>query len=179
MIRRCAGLSAARRRRAARLRRVRWAASRRNGSRRPRTSLLLATCLASGSTLCTAEGHPVASCSTWGAPIKPDQRLAVATPPARRHWAQRVISASGNPTPGHEDSAISHPMDLIATENPGRSAATSGVATRKRPPTLTADNQMTRKPNLALNAEMKAVAERLTLPAVLVHFFRFAPTAIE
>jgi hypothetical protein len=39
--------------------------SRRNGSRRPRTSLLLPTCLASGSTLCTAEGHPVASCSTW------------------------------------------------------------------------------------------------------------------
>src|SRR5262249_36559077 len=28
-------------------------------------SLLLPTCLASGSTLCTAEGHPVASCSTW------------------------------------------------------------------------------------------------------------------
>jgi len=45
--------------------------------------------------------------------------------------------------------------------------------------TLTADNQMKRKSNLALNAEMKAVAERLTLPAVLVHFFRFAPTAIE
>ena len=44
---------------------------------------------------------------------------------------------------------------------------------------LTADNQMTRKPNLALNAEMKAVAEWLTLPAVFVHFFRFAPTAIE
>ena len=44
---------------------------------------------------------------------------------------------------------------------------------------LTADNQMTRKPNLALNAEMKAVAERLILPAMLVHFFRFAPTAIE
>ena len=40
-------------------------ASRRNGSRRPRTSLLLPTCLASGSTLCTAESHPVASCSTW------------------------------------------------------------------------------------------------------------------
>ena len=60
-----AGLSAAKRRRAARLRRVRWGASRRNGSRRPRTSLLLPTCLASGSTLCTAEGHPVASCSTW------------------------------------------------------------------------------------------------------------------
>src|SRR5262244_1546615 len=64
-IRPCAGLSAAKRRRAARLRRVRWGASRRNGSRRPRTSLLLLTCLASGSTLCTAEGHPVASCSTW------------------------------------------------------------------------------------------------------------------
>ena len=39
---------------------------------------------------------------------------------------------------------------------------------------------MSRKPNFALNAEMmKAVAERLTLPRVLVHFFRFAPTAIE
>jgi len=38
--------------------------SRRNGSRRPRTSLLLPTCLASGSTLCTAEGYPVASSST-------------------------------------------------------------------------------------------------------------------
>jgi hypothetical protein len=25
----------------------------------------LPTCLASGSTLCTAEGRPVASCSTW------------------------------------------------------------------------------------------------------------------
>jgi len=64
-IRRCDGLSAAKRRRGARLRRARWGASRRNGSRRPRTSLLLPTCLASGSTLCTAEGHPVASCSTW------------------------------------------------------------------------------------------------------------------
>src|SRR6516165_3728914 len=64
-IRLCAGLSAAKRRRGARLRRVRWGASRRNGSRRPRTSLLLPTCLASGSTLCTAEGHRVASCSTW------------------------------------------------------------------------------------------------------------------
>ena len=40
-------------------------ASRRNGSRRRRTSLLLPTCLASGSSLYTAEGHPVASCSTW------------------------------------------------------------------------------------------------------------------
>ena len=59
------GLSAAKRRRGARRRRVRWGASRRNGSRRPRTSLLLPTCLASGSTLCTAGGHPVASCSTW------------------------------------------------------------------------------------------------------------------
>jgi len=37
----------------------------RNGSRRPRTSLLLPTCLASGSTLCMAEGRRVASCSTW------------------------------------------------------------------------------------------------------------------
>jgi len=44
------------------------------------------------------------------------------------------------------------------------------------PPTLTSDNQMTRKPNLALNAEMKAVAERLTLPAVLGAFLS---TAIE
>src|SRR5262249_48298293 len=42
-IRPCAGLSAAKRRRGARLRRVRWGASRRNGSRRPRTSLLLPT----------------------------------------------------------------------------------------------------------------------------------------
>ena len=33
---------------------------------------------------------------------------------------------------------------------------------------------MTRKPNLALNAEIESMAERLTLPAVLVHFFRFA-----
>ena len=56
---------------------------------------------------------------------------------------------------------------------------TTGAATRKRPPTLTSDNQITPKPNFALNAEMKAVAERLTLPAVLVRFFRFAPTAIE
>jgi hypothetical protein len=38
---------------------------------------------------------------------------------------------------------------------------------------------MTRKPNLALKQKSKAVAERLILPAVLVHFFRFAPTAIE
>jgi hypothetical protein len=32
---------------------------------------------------------------------------------------------------------------------------------------LTADNQMMRKPNLALNAEMKAVAERLTGPEII------------
>ena len=57
--------------------------------------------------------------------------------------------------------------------------APGALATRKRPPTLTSDNRMTPKPNLALNAEMKAVAERLTLPAVLMHFFRFALTAIE
>src|SRR5215471_16035364 len=77
-IRLCAGLSAAKRRSAARLRRVRWGASRRNGSRRPRTSLLLPTCLASGSTLCTAEGHPVASCSTWiQAPTHGEQEMSV------------------------------------------------------------------------------------------------------
>ena len=46
---------------------------------------------------------------------------------------------------------------------------------RPEPGTLTADNQMKRKSNLALNAEMKAVAERLTLPAVLA----FHSTAIE
>jgi hypothetical protein len=40
--------------------------------------------------------------------------------------------------------------------NPGRSPGTSGVATRKRPPTLTSDNQMTPKPNLALNAEIES-----------------------
>src|SRR5262249_26307379 len=32
---------------------------------------------------------------------------------------------------------------------------------------LTADNQMTRKPNFAVNAEMKAVAERLTRPEII------------
>src|SRR5215831_7054619 len=52
MIRRCAGLLAARRLRAVRLHRARWAASRRNGSRHPRTSVLLPICPASGSTLC-------------------------------------------------------------------------------------------------------------------------------
>src|SRR5258708_17603311 len=60
MIQRCAGLLAARRLRAVWLHRARWAASRRNGSRHPRTSLLLLTCPASGSTLCTvapAESH--------------------------------------------------------------------------------------------------------------------------
>src|SRR5215471_1099277 len=51
MIRRCAGLLAARRLRAVRLHRARWAASRRNGSRHPRTSVLLPICPASGSTL--------------------------------------------------------------------------------------------------------------------------------
>jgi len=48
MIRRCAGSSAATRRTGAWPRRARWAALRRNGSRRLRTSLLLPTCLASG-----------------------------------------------------------------------------------------------------------------------------------
>jgi DDE family transposase len=43
----------------------RWAASRRNGSRHPRTSLLLPICPASGSTLCTVAARRGASCSTW------------------------------------------------------------------------------------------------------------------
>jgi hypothetical protein len=37
-----------------------------------------------------------------------------------------------------------------------RLSATSGVATRKRPPTLTSNNQMMPKPNLALNAEIES-----------------------
>src|SRR5215472_1555981 len=65
MIRRCAGLLAARRLRAVRLHRARWAASRRNGSRHPRTSVLLPICPASGSTLCTVAARREASCSTW------------------------------------------------------------------------------------------------------------------
>lgn len=65
MTRRCAGLSAARLLRAVRPRRARWGASKRNGLRHPRTSLLLPTCPVSGSILCTVEGRPVASCSTW------------------------------------------------------------------------------------------------------------------
>src|SRR5215510_1128646 len=44
MIRRCAGLLAARRLRAVRPHRARWAASRRNGSRHPRTSHYACTC---------------------------------------------------------------------------------------------------------------------------------------
>ena len=44
---------------------------------------------------------------------------------------------------------------------------------------LTADNEMTRKPNLALNAEIESSGRAANSPAVLVHFFRFAPTAIE
>jgi hypothetical protein len=47
------------------LRRARWAASRHGGLRHPRTFLLLPTCPVSGSILCTVEGRPVASCSTW------------------------------------------------------------------------------------------------------------------
>src|SRR5215813_5722743 len=80
MIRLCAGLSAAKRRRAARLRRVRWGASRRNGSRRPRTPLLLPTCLASGSTLCTVEGHPVAIVLDMDSSVSPthgEQEMSV------------------------------------------------------------------------------------------------------
>src|SRR6478752_4170385 len=56
MIRRCAGLLAAKRLTAMRLRRARWVASRRNGSRHPRTFLLSLTCPASGSTLCMPAG---------------------------------------------------------------------------------------------------------------------------
>ena len=41
------------------------AASRRDGSRHLRTSLLLPTCPAGGSTLCTAADRLAASCSTW------------------------------------------------------------------------------------------------------------------
>jgi hypothetical protein len=58
-------ITAAKRLRAVRLRRARWGASKRNGSRQPRTFLLLPTCPASGSILCTVGGRPVASCSTW------------------------------------------------------------------------------------------------------------------
>src|SRR6266568_8113978 len=64
-IRQCAGSLVAKRRRAVRLRRARWAASRRDGSRHLRTSLLLPTCPAGGSTLCTAADRLAASCSTW------------------------------------------------------------------------------------------------------------------
>src|SRR6266567_268452 len=64
MIQRCAGSSAAKRLKVARLRRAKWAASKRNGSRHPRTFLLLPPCPVSGSILCTAEGCPVALCST-------------------------------------------------------------------------------------------------------------------
>jgi len=65
---------------------------------------------------------------------------------------------------------------------PGLASLTDITGGRRHPERaayLTSDNQMTRKPNFALNAEMKAVAERLTLPSVLMHFFRFAPTAIK
>jgi hypothetical protein len=46
-------------------RRARWAASKLSGSRQLRTSLLLPTCLASGSSLCTAAAPREVSCSTW------------------------------------------------------------------------------------------------------------------
>ncbi len=65
MIRRCAGLSAAMRLTAARPLRARWAASRRNGSRHLRTFLLLLTCPADGSILCTPAVRRAAFCSTW------------------------------------------------------------------------------------------------------------------
>src|SRR6516225_5697857 len=53
------------RRRAVRLHRAKWAASRRNGSRHPRTSLQLPICPAGGSTLCTVAARREALCSTW------------------------------------------------------------------------------------------------------------------
>ena len=65
MILRCAGLSAARRLGVAQLRRARWDASRRNGSRHLQTSLLFPTCLASGSISSMVVVHRRASCSTW------------------------------------------------------------------------------------------------------------------
>src|SRR5262245_51293255 len=74
-IRPCAGLSAAKRRRGARLRRARWGASRRNGSRRPRTSLLLPTRLASGSTLYRPKATPWHR-ARHGFKRKPDPRRA-------------------------------------------------------------------------------------------------------
>src|SRR5258705_7466055 len=46
-------------------RRARWAASKLSGSRHLRTSLLLPTCLASGSSSCTAAAPREVSCSTW------------------------------------------------------------------------------------------------------------------
>jgi len=79
-IRRCAGLSVAKRRRAARPRRARWAVSRRSGSRHLRTSLLLPICPASGSSLCTAAVRREASCSTWIPNVTPthgEQEMSV------------------------------------------------------------------------------------------------------
>jgi hypothetical protein len=55
----------ARRLRAVQLRRARWVASRRSGSRHLRTSLLLPTCPASGSILYMAAVRREALCLTW------------------------------------------------------------------------------------------------------------------
>jgi hypothetical protein len=52
-IRRCAGLSGGQRLTVTQHRRARWAASKLSGSRHLRTSLLLPTCLASGSSSCS------------------------------------------------------------------------------------------------------------------------------
>ena len=86
---------------------IRRGASRRNGSRRPRTSLLLPTCLASGSTLCTAEGHPVASCSTWvhqtADPTKRSRILRI--PPGDQ--ASTVTAIEFNPGKGKDDELVS------------------------------------------------------------------------
>src|SRR5262249_18705099 len=48
-----------------------------------------------------------------------------------------------------------------AKNRPRRLAGHSRRDPEKRPRTLTADNQMMRKPNLALNAEIESMAERL------------------
>jgi hypothetical protein len=87
-------------------------------------------------------------------------------------WASIGCGQFAKPSDPDWAVALIRTQPAYHTTRPGRPSATKAA-------NLTSDNKMTRKPNFALNAEMKAVAERLTLPAVLVHFFRFAPTAIE
>jgi hypothetical protein len=107
-------------------------------------------------------------------------------PAGLRPWvSQEKKTRARKPPPlaGHQRRRHPEKATYLTADN----QMTRNLTVRRRTPAdmadttvpLTADNQMTRKPNLALNAEMKAVAEWLTLPAVFVHFFRFAPTAIE